>query len=345
MYFTKDESISKKLSKKHFTNFLKMFFKDCTILSYEMLPDGAENTCFLVNTTERSLLVRISTIKSTHKMVDRARFTLDEEMRFMEFLHKQGIPIPSVYRQQENSQPYLEYQEQDQCVFVTVTDFIIGSHVNYTMEVVELVAEVQARMHRLAKNYQHYLSILNEEHSAMSIRIKKEHLDSDGYQNQPSGPLYRRLLDVYLENVEHLKEYFIRNEKLLIHCDMKADNILVLDGRLSAVIDFGDIRVSVIAEDLGVFIWDLCDHLNRDQIDFSPYIKMYFQAYSRYSKELSRLEKEMAIRYAIDRYLNINIYYLMENQPFPERMKYQVDKAERQFEIIQCLLKILQEEF
>lgn len=53
----------------------------------------------------------------------------------------------------------------------------------------------------------------------------------------------------------------------------------------------------------------------------------------------------MAINYAIDRYSIINLHYLVENQGDNERLKYQVNKASKQLEIVKQLLDLRDTQF
>ncbi len=260
-----------------------------------------------------------------------------QELKYITYMGITGIPVPEIYLT-KTGELFHTLETKDHINYVALMEFIEGEHELYTKAAIRKVAKLQADFHFQSQLYSPDNFVSEEdEYSAMSYRMKEK--DIQKTERFPDR-LYLEMNNIYQIISRKLKTYYEKQKKLIIHSDLKMDNLLFCDDDIRAVLDFGDIRKSVIAEDLGVFIWDMCDELFDAKEDFSSYLSEYFSAYREKNKDFSLEDELFAVYYAIDRYLIINLYYLNHNQYCEEKLKYQENKAEKQLKIIYKLLEL-----
>ena len=115
---------------------------------------------------------------------------------------------------------------------------------------------------------------------------------------------------------------------LFIHNDLHADNILFHKGKLT-ILDFGDARYSLPEEDIGTFLWGLS--LKTDVSSFPELANLFFSNYTR------DINPELCYRFALQRFLEIHLFYLVENQKNSALMKYQKVKFTKEKVMIDYL--------
>lgn len=271
---------------------------------------GVENLTALINT---DLVVRFSFINRHSIYCEQAEKLILREINFVNYL----------FEHQANTLKFLDFNKQkirkidheDGMIFVTVTNFLKGTHASYSKRNIEKIATLQAGIHTISRKID--LDKLNdlELYSAMAFRTPDcAEVAKD----------YRHYLELYGSNRNKIISLIENENKIIIHNDLKSDNIIEKDGSLN-IIDFFDCRYSVASEDLGVFIWDLCDKNDNYYEDIDLYLDSYTKQVS-----LSEIEIELAYRYAIDRYLNINLFYLKKNKYDAGKLKYQKNKFDIQ---------------
>lgn len=342
MHFFKNYDLVNQLNEEKIKSYLRYTLGEVRELSFVVIPEGWENIAVKVNIEGEKYLLRISSMKKHHRMFSKAEQLIREELNYMIFLRDNHIPVPKIFKTLQDKKLYKMFDTDDNVIFIILMEFIEGKHSFYNYDMVRKTAELQAKMHEISRYYvsddfsRETKNYCND-YSAMSYRMND--ISKHRTVNFPKK-LYLELLYIYKKISPSLAEYYKSNVRYLIHSDIKSDNILVHEGDIKAIIDFGDLRWSVAAEDLGTYIWDMCNVLFDEGKDFKIYLNDYFESYRNNSKEFRNIDEIMAINYAIDRYLIINLYYLVENQRVEEKIKYQINKAHKQLLIIRRLLEI-----
>jgi Putative homoserine kinase type II (protein kinase fold) len=334
MFFNKNLNLLNELSTDYIRIYIKYFKPDIEILTYNIFPDGKENITILVNTNEGNYVLRLSSMDRSCELYDQSEVLIINELNFMTYLRNEGVSIPQIYNTIYGKK-YQIINSQNEKIYIILMEYILSENTEYSYEIVEKIAFTQYKLH----------------YSAKKIEIIPINSDFNGYSAQSFRMFgisesdccsYKELYDIYLKTRDELINYFKKCDKIPIHADIKLDNILIKNKEIKAVIDFGDLRISVIAEDIGILIWDLCDKLYNDNKKFEEYVEYYLKCYKYFNKSITCIDEIMAINYAIDRYLIINLFYLKKNRSDREQFKYQSDKANKQFEIVKRLIRLKQ---
>ncbi|MDZ4619140.1 phosphotransferase [Bacillus cereus] len=342
MFFSKELNLIDSLTTSDVEEYIRYFFPESRVISFKIIPEGYENILIKVKCENAFYILRISSMKKNHNMSSYSEKLIKRELDFIKYLQKNGVPVPTFYKSVADGKTYVKTESKSHVRFITLMNYIKGVHPEYTKDNLQEIANKQVIFHNISIQFQTDYIENDEEYSAMSHRmISPSKLRTEQFPTR----LYETMKEIYLDVRFELERYYKNTNKQMIHSDIKRDNIFFNQGKLVAFIDFGDIRYSVIAEDLGCFIWDLCDRVYDENGDFAHLVKKYLDDYQKYNQNFKKEDQRMAINYAIDRYSIINLHYLVENQGDNERLKYQVNKASKQLEIVKQLLDLRDTQF
>jgi len=218
---------------------------------------------------------------------------------------------------------------------------IPGRHAEYNQHTVAASGEFLRKLHRYSALYSTGLFGVAEDYSSMAFRMIHPRMKDPnrfvvtGYPTK----LFQNLERVYLANSATLRQYHLATRTQVIHGDPNLSNILFDNSHhVTGILDFNDCRLGVVAEDLGVFIWDLCQSVSIDTIP--ALICTFLESYAHREADAAPVESRVAaIRYAIDRYLIINLHYLIAHQNNRNKLRRQEEQASRELRIVQELLK------
>lgn len=335
LIFTKNTQVSDSLTNSLVEEYFNNFFPNAVFTGFELMPEGWENISILIKST-KSYILRISSIPKEVAYKKDVKQIIEREHDYMTYLINSGVNVPKLYPVHGKNVTYSILDSKDDLLILTLMDYIVGEHPAYTSFNIEKVCKVQATLHNISHKYAPtYTGII--QYSAMSHRVKSS---LRGWNKDFPSDLYNKMYQIYLAIYPEIMFYFKKTKKQIIHSDIKRDNIIFSDRNDVHLIDFGDIRYSVIAEDLGTFIWDMCNDLYDEKMELKRKVIEYLDYYQDYNTNFSKEDKCMAINYAIDRYLVINLYYLVENQVDRTKLKYQTGKAKKQLKIIERLLQV-----
>jgi Ser/Thr protein kinase RdoA (MazF antagonist) len=333
MFFEKEENynvLTEDKIRKWFLN-----FSDEPLISYHISTKGSENNSIFIETKKHDYVMRVSSIPVDSRYLMAAENRLIEEMKFLTFLQNNNREVP-ITIESNHSCPFVKIEEEDQIRYIILMKKIKGKHPGYTYRSLREIAARMAQVHHDSLSYK----TEREErlgYSAMEYRLE----NMSSHNNNPyfNKDLYLKYSELYSSVTAEIKPYFKIRPKLMIHNDLKKDNVLFVKGKLEGIIDFCDSRVSIIEEDLGCLIWDLSDSLDYKRI--RKYVPFFLKEYAKYANKMSiSLSPKMAINYALERYLVINLYYLIANGSSDKKQKYQVTKAGRQLKTIENLLRL-----
>lgn len=303
---------------------------------YYVIPRGYENTSIVIKTAGKKYVLRHSVISINDDHLNKIDEKLREEIAFMIFL-KEKNQIPNIYYPINTKDAFVAYHSKKEYTYLLLMDFVEGYHKNYNHSMLKSVAKLMKNLHRDSLKYP-INSKNHKNHSAFSYRINNKMEDVPGLSSVDE--LYQKYFSLYETIRNELELFASKEEKIMIHNDIKRDNVLFVKDQVSGLVDFGDCRISIKEEDLGCVIWDLCDKLARKKWDFKPYVLSFLKEYGSQNSLFKLENAKMAINFAIDRYLLINLHYLKFNQYSTELIKYQTKKALFQLEIIYQLIQI-----
>ncbi len=343
MYFRKNAAFLEQLTLEKIQQYVNQFQINAVIDEYTVSSEGQENiTLFLHEKGKARFVFKIYSMHESHFAAPFIEQIMIREFAFSHYLREQGVPAPEIYQTIQGNY-YMKETQEEYILFFTLSEFIIGTIQHYSPSQIMEMAKLQARLHQLSKAFpahQYYRE--KEEHSMLSYRMKQPlTIEANPFPYQ----LYRQMKELYNEIQPVLLEFYHANKKIIIHCDIKYDNILMNKSRIAALLDFGDIRYSTIHEDLGASLFYLCEYFSERKREFSMLVPLYLNAYSKASgKELSSHDKQIILTYAIERFLILNLYYLWEEQHDQEELQFQTGIAKRQWNIVKKLM-ILQKSF
>jgi homoserine kinase type II len=247
------------------------------VLSFEHIKKGYMNHSFIVRTDKGKYILRIG--KKTKTAND-----LLFEIKMLN--HLRGLPTPKYV--QDNTGNYVNVFKGHN---YTVYQYIEGSTPKKTSEkLMQQVAFFLAEFHNQTKNFKsdsdrfawytfsgdraaefkNYLMKALPNYKNDIIYMEKEVLNTRLPDSLPTGPL---------------------------HCDVKRENVLVINDRLTGVVDFDNCQMGPYLLDLAISINWFCTDWNG-----LDYHKTYrFIAYYEKRRRLSKFERKLlfrAIKYA-----------------------------------------------
>lgn len=284
--------------------------------SIQELEGGTENKSFLIS---GKIVLRVLFINHRSIVYDSAELLILREVLIVNELYNKGI-TSMCYNEFSNGQYYQLFNVKLGKIFFLQYNFIEGIHLQYDEMSVINVARCINNMHKAiqsmdlgnyyVKEYDDLVSCLHHRHFRFNPEV------SSYVQN------YRYYFNFFLENTRLLKKFKSINKNNFIHGDLHCKNLLV--SSVLCFIDFGDIRNSVIEEELGIFLWGMSlEVLSNHQLE-----KLMNTFLDYYADKEKLVNKEFCLRYAVQRYLDIHMFYLDNNLKDDNKMKYQVNKFE-----------------
>ncbi|WP_231077289.1 phosphotransferase [Streptococcus sanguinis] len=147
-------------------------------------------------------------------------------------------------------------------------------------------------------------------------------------------PGYQALWKIFQENTEILKSMKSERGNIFIHNDLHNENLLLCEKEV-VILDFGDCRYSLLEEDIGTLFWGILQKVERSK--YEEMLDRFFKYYSR------PIDKTVCFRYALQRFLDIHLYYLNENLKEAGLIKYQKEKFNKEEEMIDFLISKITE--
>lgn len=191
-----------------------------------------------------------------------------------------------------------------------------------------------AKLHKLttkdAKNF-------NEENSRIKTAIPGAgHILNKIHDKYPEH--YKACKNAYSEVIRQEEDFLSSTEKRwLVHGDAHPENIIKINDKKIAAIDFSDLCLSDFARDIGSFLQQIeymCDRKINDE-KFSEKIKnIFLESYLKNAKiELNKdLQKRINTYYNWTA-LRTATFFLIKDKPEPDRAKYLLDTISKNIKI------------
>lgn len=296
------------------------------------LGEGTENQNFLMNHTS---VLRVLFIDQNSPLYDSATAYLAREINFANALFEAQIN-PLHYKCFKNKQQLLDLPTDDGTLYFLQYDWIPGNFLTYTSRNIQQLAQMMGACHKTAQK-------LSQTSAIPDISVYDALPSSLHYRAFAYDPTLAETIDnyafywrIFQENTQLLSCYRRQQPNHLIHCDLHRKNILTTDHNM-AIIDFGDTRLSVRAEDIGTCFWGMGLEIKNLEM-FDSLTQDFWTAYP---KVLSESEKVYCLRFALQRFLDIHLFYLKENLSSTPKMTYQTEKFSKEQAIIDHLIAVI----
>ncbi|VUW92679.1 Phosphotransferase enzyme family protein [Streptococcus constellatus] len=291
-------------------------------ISLRPLSGGTENLNYVMN--ER-VVVRILYLPQTSLLFSEAESYLQREIQFANALREEGL----------NDFAYLPFQDGEWIfslsvnkgtIYVMQSVYLKGEIVSFEKNIIPQIAQKIVRFHDFSKeNFTEYQRIPVYDDLVSSLHIRSLSYEKELEKDIPN---YKDYWELFQINTSILKKAKQAQSAFFIHNDLHADNILFHKGKLN-ILDFGDARYSLPEEDIGTFLWGLS--LKTNVASFTELANLFFANYTR------EINPELCYRFALQRFLEIHLFYLVENQKNSTLMKYQKAKFTKEKAMIDYL--------
>jgi Ser/Thr protein kinase RdoA (MazF antagonist) len=246
-------------SKKNVRGILARY--NVPLTRFKHATSGIENLTLMVWSERKKYVLRVY----PQKKKSDADILL--ELDFMSHLRNNGLPLPAIISSSDN-QPFVVYEfgnKKWQCVLM---EHAQGAHPTaYTPAVLDHMATLQAKMHTLGEQYA-------QTHNIPSGRSAlREASVTDGLLKNSAGNSYFR---DFLKRVNaFVVELHDSLPKGLSHFDYDIDNVLTKNGRVTAILDFGDMECMPLVVCLGYTLWDVLFEKGGSAALVARYLQIY----------------------------------------------------------------------
>lgn len=303
------------------------------VSSFKRFENGLETNNILINNIN---VYRFSFMSYNNPRYASVQGLIENEIKFANYLFNKGINSFkfSLFCKNYYEKIYLI----DGVLFILKYNYIIGEECPSNKENIIKIAKKISLLHNTLQKKEirfnkidHYIAAMDYRTPRFNTHISKE------------IELYKYYFDLYNSNKIELKNMKMLTEEIFIHNDLKKDNIII-NKNIINLIDFGDCRYSNRSEDIGTYFWGVS--YEYEELDnYNDIIKLFLKTYIL-SSFISSTEIEMIYRYAIDRFLNINLYYLDIHKTTNNIKKYnmQMNKFKKEIKYIDYFIRKISEE-
>ena len=269
-----------KVTKKTIGNILQGY--GLVLQKFTRAKGGIQNTTCLVETNKGTFVLRVYI---------RAKKTKDviQELEFMNFLAKHRVPVPEVFA--DKSEQLVHQHKLNSTTWNCVLmQHMKGEHPKqYTNGIVKELAKTQARMHALGIKFAKTQTYKPASKLLLTERFFIPKIDFSKITSPEAQGLLGRI-----------KKYRVRLPanlpKAFCHLDFDHGNILIKNSRLSAILDFDDLKHAPIVKDLSYTMWDMCFTTEKTESMFL-YLNTYLAYRDLSQKELSLLKSVILFRH------------------------------------------------
>jgi Ser/Thr protein kinase RdoA (MazF antagonist) len=337
LYFRRNIDLQKQLNLAMIHKWVSYFTVSDEIRNFNTASYGQENIVLILTGQKgNNYVLKIYSMVRTHFMIRYTEQIMEREIAFAMFLRERNLPVPPFIQTKDGSF-YVREQYGESILFVTLCEYVKGSIAYYTLSQMREMAALQAKLHKasLAFPAEKYYKEPMERYSMLAYRMKQ--IKPITAKRFPSD-IFNKLQHLYTNIYAKLSVFYKESEKVFIHCDIKFDNMLMNGSRIKALLDFGDMRYSVIHEDIGASIFYMTDYFHDRKIGFWQHLSFYLRSYEKESgRSLSNLDKTIILYYAVDRFLIWNLFYLAEDQHDEKEVAYQARIAKKHMRLIEKL--------
>lgn len=253
--------------------------------------DGYDNKNYLVEHNGRSYIFK------TYPKETIERALLEAENDTLLFLKESGLRVPQPIPFLDGS--FLKDLEVDgQPTWCRMLSYLQGSFMGDVTATEDLVASLGSFLAKLDKQ------LLQFDHLALRARqwpwdVQYVYLNKK-YLGDIPNPRKRSLVRYFLQQYEqHVVPLLPILRKSVIHNDANEWNILVNDGKVSGLIDFGDLAHSHLINEVAIALTYVCYNKKNPLKWAKPFLTAYHQELPLVEEEISVLYHLIAARLCI----------------------------------------------
>jgi len=261
--------------------------------SFKPISVGIENTSVIVTTDKGNFVLRI------YRRNNKSLIELRNELEFMFFLNKSGMPVPKIIRN-KNNELLSRKKEHNNTWNYILMEFVEGEHLKFGQtNFIPALAGYQAEMHKVAQEFRkkrdERFYTLDDELKNFITQFKK----SNTFLAKNIRSL--EIAEITKEIIKELKENFNQLNKLpsgLVHLDYHGTNILVNRKKVVGIIDFDDLSYQPFIVDLAYSLlwWTYKNRTKNIQIILNQYLYAYQQGRKLSAEELDKIVLFMRLR-------------------------------------------------
>jgi hypothetical protein len=306
-------------------NLHKWYGHDCQI---SQLSKGSENLNYLI---DGQLVVRVLYLAESSPIFSQAFPYLEREVYFVNTLYENKLN-PLRYLSFPDGKFIHRLDVKDGSLFFLKYPYLRGDRITFSSSNLSELARKLANIH----DFSHRYLTTFERVPFYDDLISSLHFRDFSYNPQLGRiiPAYQTLWQIFQENTENLKSMKSEKRNIFIHNDLHDENLLLCLKEV-AILDFGDCRYSLPEEDIGTLFWGILQKVERSK--YEEMLDYFFKYYSR------PIDKTVCFRYALQRFLDIHLYYLNENLKEAGLIKYQKEKFNKEEAMINFLISKITE--
>jgi Ser/Thr protein kinase RdoA (MazF antagonist) len=238
---------------------------------FEVAGSGVENATIFVDSPQGKFALRV------YRQAKKSTPEIELELEFASYLGAHGIPVPTV-KPTNQGRLVAEVEVEGKSWQIVLMGFEPGVHPEgYDASLLAEMAGLQARMHLLGIDFS----------AKLSPRPKRAaELKPDSLVISLARPTDARLADM----LERAKRHHVRLPTALpsgfSHYDFVDGNVLLSEGRISAVLDFDDARYAPVIICLANTLWSILSD-SKDYENARTYVATYEK-----TRPLSSAEKQ-----------------------------------------------------
>jgi len=279
----------------------------------EKIKDGVMNKFIFIKNNKQKRLFKIyyNWFKNEKENEDFISSVTD----WISFLRKKGIEIGSI-KNTKDGKGYLKMQNN----FAVLHDYIEGESFKGTKKEIKNSAKKLAHIHNLLRGYKKEMHTRKFRKNIGRNKKLLKHF----FSRYPETFMFFGEIENKLEkmNKELKEENYSKLEKLYIHGDFKADNLVYENKKVKAIIDFDSIMYGPKIFDLAVFLVSLIVRCKKNKINM---MNVFYNEYKK-SGVLNKTERQMMLVFMKLRLIKQMI----------SRLKNQGDKKKEIIELMDC---------
>lgn len=299
------------------------FYFDSKYFDFKKINQGLENRNIILEVKKKKYIIRIYNIYQfgQYKRDDE---NLLYELEFVEYLGKNGVPVPEIIKNKAGKS-FIKIKIGRDSYYVAIFKFIEGDMFKeLNKEIITEVAKWQARIHNLSVKF----TSNRKRPSNGPIDYYKwwsDFIGSGKKLDNSTGEKLEKIMDRLHERVN--PETIGKFDSHLIHSDMHKENLKFESNKLVGILDFDDCREGIFSEDIAMFLHEILKE-GKSFEEIKGNVDVYFNTYSKIRFLTSR-EKSMAIFFAMIKVYQLRYFDLYFRQKSGENINDKIDEANK----------------
>lgn len=227
-----------------FKDVLQKYGWNSSSLRIQTISKGLENQNYLVQAKNKKFVLRVYSISHSTTGV-REKSDIEFELRYMEHLRDQGVPVALSYVNLDGSK-ITEVSYNGQPRFAALFEFVEGEEAGaYDHEKAVSLAETLLLLRKSSQTFA-YNKVRKWPGNIVEVSL------SFYAENQSRLTESMQILDALYEKCQAEYQQIQRSAlpKGIVHGDIKLENVLFEGNQVKAVLDFDDYRESYLLEEL-----------------------------------------------------------------------------------------------